>query len=52
LDPLWLLDIPAEDLKSAEPIEFVLSNKLCERIDLYLEKFRPRVPGAPMHNGL
>ena len=48
----WLLDIPAEDLKSAEPIEFVLSNKLCERIDLYLEKFRPRVPGASTHNGL
>ena len=32
--------------------EFVLSIKLCERIDLYLEKFRPRVPGAHTHNGL
>ncbi len=48
----WLLEIPADDLKSAEPIEFVLSNKLCERIDLYLEKFRSRIPGALTHNGL
>jgi integrase len=48
----WLLDIPADDLKSVEPIEFVLSSKLCERIDLYLEKPRPRVPGALTHNGL
>jgi integrase/recombinase XerD len=48
----WLLDIPAADLKSAEPIEFVLSIKLCERIDLYLEKFWSRVPGASTHNGL
>ena len=48
----WLLEIPPSDLKSAEPIEFVLSIKLCERIDLYLEMFRPRIPGAPTHTGL
>jgi hypothetical protein len=48
----WRLDIPAADLKSAEPIEFVLSIKLCERIDLYLENFRPRVSGVSTHNGL
>jgi integrase/recombinase XerD len=48
----WVLDIPAADTKSAEPIEFVLSTTLGERIDLYLEKFRARVPGAATHNGL
>ena len=31
---------------------FVLSAKLSARIDLYLEKFRDRIPGAARHNGL
>ena len=49
---LWALDIPAEDMKMAEPIEFLLSAKLSARIDLYLEKFRDRIPGAANHDGL
>jgi integrase len=48
----WVLDIPEDDLKSAEPMEFVLSTTLCDRIDVYLEKFRSRIPGALTHNGL
>ena len=49
---LWALDIPAADTKTAEPIEFVLSAKLSARIDLYLVKFRDRIPGAAKHDGL
>jgi len=49
---LWALDIPASDMKTAEPIEFLLSAELSERIDLYLEKFRNRIPGATTHDGL
>jgi hypothetical protein len=48
----WVLDIPVDDLKSAEPMEFVLSATLCGRINVYLEKFRSRIPGALTHNGL
>lgn len=49
---LWTLDIPPEDTKTAEPIEFLMSAKLSARIDLYLEKFRNRIPGATAHDGL
>ncbi len=49
---LWALDIPAEDTKTAEPIEFLLSTTLSARIDLYLEKFRTRIPRAATHDGL
>jgi integrase/recombinase XerD len=49
---LWALDIPAADMKTAEPIEFLLSAKLSARIDLYLERFRDRIPGAATHDGL
>jgi integrase len=49
---LWTLDIPPEDTKTAEAIEFVLSATLSARVDLYLERFRPRVPNAGNHAGL
>ena len=49
---LWALDIPAADIKTAEPIEFLLSPELSARIDLYLENFRNRIPGAARHDGL
>ena len=49
---LWALDIPVADMKTAEPIEFLLSTTLSARIDLYLEKFRDRIPGATRHDGL
>ena len=49
---LWALDIPAEDTKTAQPMEFVLCETLSSRIDLYLNKFRPRIPNAENHDGL
>ena len=39
-------------MKMAEPIEFLISAALSERIDLYLGKFRNGVPGATSHDGL
>ena len=49
---LWLLDIPAADTKTRQPLEFPLSDALSERIDLYLARFRNIVPGARDHDGL
>ena len=49
---IWALDIPAEDTKTAQPLEFVLCGTLSSRIDLYLNKFRPRIPNAENHDGL
>ena len=48
----WMLDIPREDTKTDEPLEFLLCETLSRRIDLYFEKFRGRIPNAARHNGL
>jgi len=49
---LWMLDIPREDTKTEQPLEFLLCETLSRRIDLYLERFRGRIPNAARHNGL
>ena len=49
---LWALDIPAEDTKTRRPLEFPISMELSARIDLYLERYRRRIPGADTHKGL
>jgi integrase/recombinase XerD len=49
---LWALDIPASDTKTRRPLEYPISKELCTRIDLYLERFRRRIPGAAKHTGL
>ncbi|GLR90946.1 site-specific integrase [Bradyrhizobium iriomotense] len=49
---LWALDIPAEDTKTRRPLEFPISEELSARIDLYLERYRRRIPGADTHKGL
>ena len=43
---LWALDIPAADTKTRRPLDYPISKELCTRIDLYLERFRRRIPGA------
>ncbi len=48
---LWALDIPAEDTKSRRPLEYPIAQELSARIDLYLEQFRGRIPGAEKHTG-
>jgi integrase/recombinase XerD len=49
---LWMLDIPAEDIKTKRPLDYAISAVLSARIDLYLNQFRPRIPGAGMHDYL
>jgi len=49
---LWALTIPPEDVKGKRPLDFALSRNFCYRIDLYLQKYRQRIPGAGSHNGL
>jgi integrase len=49
---LWALDIPRADTKTRHPLEYPISAELSARIDLYLSKFRCRIPGAAAHDGL
>jgi integrase/recombinase XerD len=49
---LWALDIPAADTKTRRPLDYPISKELCARIDLYLERFRRRIPGANTHTAL
>jgi integrase/recombinase XerD len=48
----WDLDIPAADTKTRRALDYQISKELCTRIDLYLERFRRRIPGADKHTGL
>jgi integrase/recombinase XerD len=49
---LWALDIPAEDIKTKRSLDCPVSAELSGRIDLYLNQFRGRIPGAAMHDYL
>ena len=51
-EKLWALDIPAADTKTCRALDFPLSREISARLDLYLERFRNRIPGADKHNGL
>jgi hypothetical protein len=48
----WALDIPAADTKTRRALDFPVSREMSARIDLYLEQFRSRIPGADKHTGL
>jgi integrase len=48
----WALDIPARDIKTKRPLEYPISAELSGRIDLYLNQFRCRIPGAKAHDYL
>jgi integrase/recombinase XerD len=48
----WALDIPAADTKTRRPLDYPISKELCTRIDLYLERFRCRIPGADTHTAV
>jgi integrase/recombinase XerD len=49
---LWTLEIPAEDVKGKRPLDPYVSRVLSARIDLYLQRFRGRLPGAESHDSL
>ena len=46
---LWALDIPAADTKSQRALDYPVAPELSARIDLYLQRFRGRIPGAGTH---
>ena len=48
----WELEIPASDVKNRRPLDFGFSDEMSARIDLYLELFRNRIPGADKHASL
>jgi integrase len=49
---LWVLEIPAKDMKTRQSLDFLLSGPLSSRIDTYLAEFRDAIPGATRHSGL
>ena len=49
---VWVLDIPAEDIKTKRPIEYPISAELSERIDFYLNEIRPQIPDSGTHGYL
>jgi hypothetical protein len=49
---LWAIDIPAEDTKNKRAFDPPISPALSERIDVYVERFRNRLPGAEAHDAL
>lgn len=48
----WELEIPAEDMKGKEGIDYPLSTQLSQQIEVYLNRFRRRIPDAEKHCGL
>jgi integrase/recombinase XerD len=52
IDDLWELDIPAADTKTPQPLRYPISQELGERIDMYLQRFRRRMPSGDTHAGL
>jgi integrase/recombinase XerD len=51
-DNRWELEIPAKDMKARRAVDYPISSDLSQRIDLYLGRFRNRIPGAAKHDGL
>jgi hypothetical protein len=48
----WFLDIPAADVKSGRPLDYVIAPELSQRIDLYVNEIRPYAAGASTHDYL
>jgi integrase/recombinase XerD len=49
---LCALEIPPEDTKNKQALDFPISADMSRRIDVYLQEFRVHLPGADGHNGL
>jgi integrase len=49
---LWGLEIPAVDTKTQRALDYPVSPKLSERIDVYLSTFRCCITRADTHDGL
>jgi integrase len=48
----WKVEIPEEDSKTGVALEYAIGPSLSVRIDCYLERFRPAMPGADRHDGV
>ena len=49
---VWSLDIPSEDTKTDQPLDYELGPEFSMRIDEYLSRYRCQIPGAKTHDGL
>jgi site-specific recombinase XerD len=49
---LWALEIPPEDTKNKQALDFSISADMSRRIDVFLQEFRVHLPAADRHNGL
>lgn len=48
---VWSISIPGEFVKNGEPIDADLANGLSERVDRYVEVYRPLIHRSPHHKG-
>jgi integrase/recombinase XerD len=48
----WALDVPGSDMKSKEPMDAPIAPEISRRIDVFLDRFRRRIPAAEKHDGL
>jgi integrase/recombinase XerD len=48
----WVLDIPAQDVKTKRPLDYPLSRELSRRVDTYVNEIRRRTAGADTHDYL
>lgn len=48
----WVLDIPAEDVKTKRPLDYSIALELSRRIDIYLDQIRSKTAGAGTHDYL
>ena len=48
----WFLDIPAENVKSKRPLDYLISQELSERIDVYVNQIRSQTAGSDTHDYL
>jgi len=49
---LWSLEIPAADVKSRRPLDYLISAELSERLDVYINEIRSQTAGANAHDNL
>jgi site-specific recombinase XerD len=48
----WSLEIPPEDTKTRQPLDYAFSLEVSSRMDEYLARFRCQISGAQTHNGV
>jgi integrase/recombinase XerD len=48
----WSLEIPEDDTKTEDSLDYAISKAVSMLIDEYLQRFRTRIPGANKHSGL